>query len=159
MANAESERAVWEGTPSQIVNTKHWAICALVAVAAIWLAIAYDWRWLALAVPAALWALWVNLETKHHVYSLSTERLRLSRGVISKRHDDLELYRVKDTTLEEPLLLRVFRLGDIVLDTSDRSTPQVRIHAIRDAKHVRELLRTSIEELRTRKNVREVDFE
>jgi len=156
---SQEESIVWEGTPSQVVNFKVGLICSFVALIAIYLTFTQSWEWIALAIPAAAWAAWVNLETKHHVYRLTTERLSLARGVISKRHDDLELYRVKDTTLEEPFFLRVFNLGNIVLDTSDRSTPQVRIHAIRDAKHVREILRTNIEELRTQKKVREVDFE
>ena len=153
------EHPVWEGTPSQLVNLKVWLICSFVVLIGLYLAFSYHWQWLALAVPALAWAGWTHLQTKHHVYEISTERLKLSRGVISKRHDDLELYRVKDTTLEEPLALRMFGLGNILLDTSDRSTPQVRIHAIRDARHVREILRTNIEELRTKKKVREVDFE
>jgi membrane protein YdbS with pleckstrin-like domain len=156
---SQEESTVWQGTPSQLVNIKVWLICSLVVLIAIYLAFAHSWQWIALSIPAIAWVSWVNLETKHHVYRLSTERLSLTSGVISKRHDDLELYRVKDTTLEEPFLMRIFQLGNIVLDTSDRSTPQVRIHAIREAKHVREILRTNIEELRTEKKVREVDFE
>lgn len=156
---SQEERLVWEGTPSQIVNFKVWTICSLIGLVSIYMAFALAWNWIWLSVPAAAWAYWVNLETKKHIYRLSTQRLSLERGVLTKRQDDLELYRVKDTTLEEPLHLRLFQLGNIVLDTSDRSTPQVRIHAIRDAKHVREILRTNIEELRTQKKVREVDFE
>lgn len=156
---SQEESIVWEGTPSQLVNLKVWSICSLVALIALYLAFAHSWEWLLLIVPAASWAVWANLTVKHHIYRLSTERMSLTRGVISKRQDDLELYRVKDTTLEEPFFLRLFQLGDIVLDTSDRSTPQVRIHAVRDAKHVREILRTNIEILRTKKRVREVDFE
>ena len=156
---SQEESIVWEGTPSQVVNLKVWSICGLVALIAVYLAFAYSWEWLLLVLPAAAWAGWANLTVKHHVYRISTERMSLTRGVISKRQDDLELYRVKDTTLEEPFFLRIFQLGDIVLDTSDRSTPRIRIHAIRDAKHVREILRTNIEVLRTKKRVREVDFE
>jgi len=153
------ERPVWEGTPSQFVNLKVWLIASFVVLLALYLAATMRWEWIALATVPIAWSAWTHLQTKHHVYTLSTERLQLTRGVLSKRHDDLELYRVKDTTLEEPLALRMFGLADILLDTSDRSTPQVRIHAIRDAKHVREILRTNIEELRTKKRVREVDFE
>ncbi len=37
--------------------------------------------------------------------------------------NELELYRVKDIVLNEPFLLRLVGLSNIVLVTSDRSTP------------------------------------
>jgi len=79
--------------------------------------------------------------------------------VIARHSDELELYRVKDTTLTQSPLLRLFRLGDIVLDTSDVSSPRwvIRAVPIERARALRETLRGLVEGLRGRKGVREID--
>ena len=71
----------------------------------------------------------------------------------------MELYRVKDTRLEKPFWLRIFGLSNIVLQTSDRSLPEVNIRAVRNGIEIREKLRKQVESLRDKKRVREVDFE
>ena len=95
----------------------------------------------------------------HTILGLTSERIRLSRGILGKSHDELELYRVKDSTLEQPFFLRLFGLGNIVLDTSDRSTPIFTFKAVPDPSALRDELRTHVEARRTAKQVREVDFE
>jgi len=79
------------------------------------------------------------------------------RGVFSKRTDELELYRVKDTVLVEPFWLRLVSLGHIDLTTSDRTTPLVRIAAVPDAARLREELRSNVERMRVLRGVREAD--
>ncbi|MFP6865400.1 MAG: hypothetical protein VCA35_05620, partial [Roseibacillus sp.] len=50
-------------------------------------------------------------------------------------------------------------LGNIELETSDRTHPKPVLTAIRDAVEVREQLRKYVEILRDEKRVREVDFD
>ena len=73
--------------------------------------------------------------------------------------DELEIYRIKDSRVQQPLFLRIFGLGTVQLETSDRSNPEVRLHAIRDPRGLREQIRKYVEIQRDRKRVREVDFE
>ena len=74
----------------------------------------------ALLVPA-LWAGWRYLVVKCRVYELTSQRLRLYEGVINRKIDEIELYRVKDTNIEQPFWFRMFGLGVLNLKTSDRS--------------------------------------
>ena len=139
----EQERSVWSGTPSQVVNLPAFILLGLI----FWLVIPLFvilWKWLAV---------------KYTKYELTTERLRMRHGVLNKETDDLELYRVRDYKLVQPFWLRLFSLGNVVLQTSDRSHPVVTIKAIRDGDAMRELLRKYVEQNRVRKQVREVDFE
>ena len=55
--------------------------------------------------------------------------------------------------------LRIFGLSNIILQTSDRSLPEVNICAVRNGIEIREKLRKQVETLRDKKRVREVDFE
>jgi len=90
-------------------------------------------------------------------YTLSNERLTVATGVISKRIDEIELYRVKDTRLEIPLHLRLFGRAHIVLLTSDKSHCELRLRAISDAEMLRNQIRGLVEKRRDAKGVRELD--
>lgn len=135
------ETTVWSGTSSQWVNFGTYLLCLL-----------FCW----LIVPIFI-AVYKYLEVKTRRYELTTERLRITHGILTKHTEEIELYRVKDSALVEPFPLRLFSLGDIVLDTSDKTMPRVSINAIRDAKEVREQLRKQVETQRQTKRVREVD--
>jgi len=137
------ERTVWFGTPSQVVNLGSFILLGL-------------FFWLVIPLFVILWKWLVVKNTK---YELTTERLRMRHGVFNKNTDELELYRVRDYKLHQPFFLRMFSLGNIVLQTSDKSHPHVVLKAISDGENLREQLRTYVEECRIRKGVREVDVE
>lgn len=153
-----SENIVWEGNPSQVTNLGVYLVCAVIAagVVAAGVLISPQAFW-ALIVPAAI-ALWKYLELECFRYTVTTERVGLRRGILTKRTDSIELYRVKDTTVIEPFFLRLFGLADIVLSSSDRTTPLLVLHAIPNGLNLREKIRASVERLRVQKSVREVDF-
>jgi uncharacterized membrane protein YdbT with pleckstrin-like domain len=85
--------------------------------------------------------------------------LKVRTGILAKHNEQLELYRVKDISVQEPLLLRLFSLGSVVLETSDKSTPIMVIEAIPNAKFLGDQIRKNVEQLRDSKRVREVDFQ
>jgi uncharacterized membrane protein YdbT with pleckstrin-like domain len=153
-----SETVVWSGNPSQVTNLGVYLVCALMAaaIAAAGALVAPQAYW-ALIVPAVI-ALWKYLELRCFRYTVTTERVGLRRGILTKRTDSIELYRVKDTTVIEPFFLRMFGLADIVLTSSDRTTPLIVLHAIPNGMDLREKIRANVERLRVQKSVREVDF-
>ena len=137
------EKTVWVGTPSQVVNLGSFILLGL-----------FFW----LVIPLFI-ILWKWLVVKNTKYELTTERLRMRHGVFNKKTDELELYRVRDYKLDQPFFLRIFSLGNIILQTSDKSHPHVVLEAIPNGEDLREQLRTYVEACRTRKGVREVDIE
>jgi uncharacterized membrane protein YdbT with pleckstrin-like domain len=139
----QSEELVWSGSPSQVLNIPVYVVCALLC-------------WLVIPVFYAVWK-WLVL--KNIRYELTSERLRIRQGVLNKELDELELYRVRDYKLEQPLILRLFSLGNITLRTSDTSHPAIMLRAIRDGEHVREQIRKYVEECRVKKRVLPLDLE
>lgn len=137
------EKELWRGTPSQLVNLG-WYI--------LWLLLFW------LVIPLFI-LLWQWLVIRNTIYELTTERLKLRRGVLNKELDEVELYRVRDYKLERPFFMRIFGLGHILLQTSDRSHPSVRLRAVRDGERLYEQLRGAVEQSRARKGVRELDVE
>jgi uncharacterized membrane protein YdbT with pleckstrin-like domain len=132
-----SETVLWEGHPSQWTNFPLYLFSILL-----------------IPIPFAI-AKWI--QTACFKYKVTSERIVITRGVFSKRTDELELYRVKDTTLLQPFWLRLVGRAHVLLTTSDRTTPDLQLTAIPDAEGLREKLRASVERLRTTKGLREMD--
>ena len=137
----EADKILWKGTPSQKSHFIEYAVCALL----FWL------------VVPIFYALYLYLKTKTTEYTISTERLSIRTGILSKTTDDLELYRVRDYQLDEPLVLRLFGLVTITLTTSDRSHPTVYLTGLVNARKVMSGVRKIVEHNRYKKGVREVD--
>jgi uncharacterized membrane protein YdbT with pleckstrin-like domain len=134
--HAPGEQEIWSGTPSQWVNFN-----------------TYLFLFWTVLIP--LYRYFIVKSTK---YRITTQRVFTSKGLFSVTEDELELYRVKDSRVERPLLLRLLGLANIVIATSDESTPILRIEGVSNAKQIREELRTAVERERDRKRVREVDY-
>ncbi len=139
---SEPESILWEGTPSHVRDLPYHSVCLLLSP---------------LVVPLFL-SFWRYLTTRNHQIRISSERIQITTGVLSKRMEEVELYRVKDTALEQPFLLRLFGLANIHLKTSDQSSPQLLIGPIAEARAIRENLRGAIEKVRDKKRVREIDY-
>jgi uncharacterized membrane protein YdbT with pleckstrin-like domain len=112
--------------------------------------------WLGAALPL-LWAAWVWISTAAEGFELTTERLRMKRGVFNQVFDEVELYRVKDVSLARSFFERVLGLGTVTLETSDRGQEHILIPSVRNSEELREHLRTQVEIVRDRKRVREID--
>ena len=139
---SDSETIVWEGSPSHYHQFGTYLWCILLCV---------------LVFPA-LYGIWCWIELKSQKFQLSNQRLKWSRGVLSRVTDEIELYRIKDTQLVEPFFLRLVGCGNIILATSDRSTHEMILPAINKAGDVREKIRSLVEIARRERGVREVDF-
>jgi uncharacterized membrane protein YdbT with pleckstrin-like domain len=142
-----AEQQVWSGSPSQWINTSKYLVCALASLTVI------------LAIVAIPFAIWYWLVVRNTKYELTDERLKIHTGVLSKKTEDLELFRVKDTKLEQPFLLRLVGLGNVVLLSSDSTTPEVTIRAVRDSANLREKVRQLVESRRASKRVRVSELE
>jgi uncharacterized membrane protein YdbT with pleckstrin-like domain len=138
-----SEALVWSGSPSQLVNFPVFLLCTLLC-------------WLIVPIFYAIWK-WLVV---HNIrYELTSERLRVRRGVLNKELDEIELYRVRDYRLEQPFFLRIFSRGNVTVTSTDVSNPIVTLRAVPNSERVRELVRHSVEECRTKKGVRAIDMQ
>ncbi len=153
-----SEEILWKGSPSQVLNIGKYLLAAAVAVGIGIGGTFFPPVWVALILPLG-WMLWIFVETRAIRHELTTERIRLQRGVFNRKMDDVELYRVKDTSMERPFWFRFFGLSTLIIETSDRSQPQIEIKAVSGGDELREKLRKQVEFWRDRKRVREIDFE
>ncbi|MEO1856965.1 MAG: PH domain-containing protein [Rubritalea sp.] len=154
-----TETNLWSNSPSQFINFHKFLMGVAVSTAVITAACYTSYYVLyALILPVG-WTLWQYLVVRCLRYELTSERISLRTGVFNQQVNEVELYRIKDTTIQLPFLLRILKLGTLVLVTSDRTLPELELKAIRRPREVRDILRTNVERLRDLKRVREVDFE
>ena len=139
----DEEKTIWQGSSSQALKLGIYILCGLFC-------------WLIVPIFIGVWH-WLKLRSR--VYEVTTQRIRIRQGIFSKRTDELELYRVKDTTLVEPFWVRLFKLGNIEVTTTDLSTPLVVLEGIPQASWLREELRKSVEICRDKKRVRLAELE
>jgi uncharacterized membrane protein YdbT with pleckstrin-like domain len=156
---SEEEIVLFKGSSSPVMNLGTFVISGIILVAAVAFSFVVS-LWLLILAGIALSYMVVQwLIIRSRQYELTTERIRIRTGILSKRTDELELYRVQDITLIEPFAERLFGLGSIHMTTNDTTTPNLRIETIRGAARLREELRKSVEACRDRKRVRVTELE
>jgi len=86
-------------------------------------------------------------------YKLTNERLIVTRGFISKRIEETELYRVNDVSMKQSVMERMFGLGDVRLESTDATTPEPQIKDIKNPERVKDLIRQASRAERQRRRV------
>ena len=137
------ERIIFKGNPSQIPNIGYYLLCIILAP---------------LLGLGVIMFLVRYLETKFTKFEITNERIIQQNGVLSRRTNETELYRVKDIILDEPFFLRIFGLSNVLIVTSDRTSPLILVNAIKNGGVIRRELREAVELRRDKKGVREMDF-
>ena len=120
----EAEKTVYQACPSQIRNFLPF-IGSLIFIAAIFAAaiiLGNNLLLLLLLLPL-LYAGWKWLEIKTTTLTITDQRIITSHGVLNKTTNETELYRVRDTKVEEPWNYRLFGLGSIIVFTTDDDKP------------------------------------
>ena len=83
-------------------------------------------------------------------YAITSERLKIVRGLVSRDIENFELIRVQDLDLKQGVGERMFGIGDIVVHGQDASEPRVVLRNIRKPEEVYEILRKAWLEARKR---------
>jgi uncharacterized membrane protein YdbT with pleckstrin-like domain len=111
-------------------------------------------------VTLGLWLLprfWRSLGVH---YRITSRRIVVEFGVLSKRMEQIDLYRVADYTVDRPFFQRLLGTGNLFLKTFDKTTPEVRITQIKtDVVALYERLRQATEKDRAVRGVRVLDYE
>ena len=133
------EHVLFEGRPALVPSLSVLALC--IVTLGIWL------------LPR-----WWQRGSK--LYRVTTRRIVVETGVLSKRLEQIDLYRIVDYTVERPFGQRVLGTGNLLLKTFDKSMPDLDLHEIAtDVVALYETLRLATDAEKTRRGVRVVDNE
>ncbi|HEX6302874.1 MAG TPA: PH domain-containing protein [Anaerolineales bacterium] len=83
-------------------------------------------------------------------YVITSERIKIIKGLISRDIENFELIRVQDLDLKQGVSERVFGIGDITIRGHDTSDPQIVLRNVPKPDEVYEILRKGWLEARKR---------
>jgi uncharacterized membrane protein YdbT with pleckstrin-like domain len=111
-------------------------------------------------VTLGLAALYYLLRSQGVLYRVTTKRVMVERGILSKRLEQVDVYRIKDFVVERPFGQRIMGTGNILLLTMDPTTQEVKLQDLKtDVVGLYERLRAAAESERVRRGVRILDNE
>lgn len=90
-------------------------------------------------------------------YRLTSQRLFVETGLLSKKTDTIELYRVKDIRVRKSMKQRTRSAGDVVIASVDSTTPEIVLESVQSPDDVAEILRRQVAAERARLGVRVQD--
>lgn len=135
----EAERTLFVGHPALIPNLT--TLLLVVFTLGVWLIVAH----------------FKSIATN---YRITNKRIVVESGVLGKRLEQIDLYRVNDYTVDRPFSQRLLGTGNLLLKTMDRTTPELSIVGIKtDVVELYEQLRSATELEKTHRSVRVVDYE
>ncbi len=88
--------------------------------------------------------------TKH--YRITTERIRITEGLMAKTRVDIELVKIQDITQTQGVSERMMGLGDITVKSHDPTNPVIVLDNISDVQRVHEILRRAMIDARAKVN-------
>lgn len=107
-----------------------------------------------------IWALVRWFKTRGTHYKITSQRIVIEEGMLSKRMEQIDLYRVVDYVVERPFGQRLMGTGNLVLEAMDKTTPEIRIAGIKtDVVALYERLRYATEQEKRKRGVRIMDVE
>jgi hypothetical protein len=84
-------------------------------------------------------------------YELTSQRLRVIRGLLGRSVEEVELVRIRDTSVTQHMGERALNVGDIEIVSNDPSHPIFKLHNVRKANEVREMIRKAVMAERNRR--------
>jgi uncharacterized membrane protein YdbT with pleckstrin-like domain len=100
------------------------------------------------------WYRYLYLRTSR--YLVTPEVIRISRGIFFKRTDQVEMFRIKDYIITQPLMLQLFRLMDVTLKSTDPENPVIWLRGIPESDII-DTIREHVQEARKHNKIFELN--
>lgn len=142
MIMIEAEKTICELHPSQWLNFKafFFATLGVVAVSAAAVITGNNLLLLLWIMPIG-YALIRWLIVRSMKVRITDQRIIVTEGVLNKQTNETELYRVRDSSIEEPFFYRLFKLGNISIFTTDEADATLKLVAFRKPHWIKDQVR------------------
>lgn len=111
-------------------------------------------------LTVGLWLIVLWWQSRSHHYRITDRRIVVETGILNKRLEQVDLYRVSDYSVERPFGQRLLGTGNLILRTLDKSSPVVDVRGIKtDVVALYERVRVATEQDKQRRGVRVMDME
>lgn len=148
-AAAEPERELWKGSYSPKAMIGWWILEGILLVAAVIASIFLPnpITWIVAAAIVAVFGLWLLLwlivKRLSLEYALTTQQLIHREGLLRRVTNRIETIDIDDVTHEQNLIERFLGVGSILVISSDKSHPRLKLIGIDDVQRVADLIDTT----------------
>ncbi|CAN5461417.1 hypothetical protein BH11PSE11_BH11PSE11_03700 [soil metagenome] len=111
------------------------------------------WQWLAVIMTLGIAFVVYWIRSLAITYRLTTQRVRIERGIFSTTLDSVELFTIEHFDVHKPLGMRLLGHCKLVMRSSDTSTSNVSIYGIENLETLADTLRECSLRERTRRRV------
>lgn len=156
-------KMLYQGAPSWKAYLGHYVIVVAIALGLVvllpWVrgsGVSLGTKLLDIVVPvgaAVLAGLALAVYRRSIRFRVTSTSIEFERGILSKRIDVLQLWRIKDVIYKQTLVDRILRIAHIEVVAQDKENPDVEIIGMPASRQLFEQLRDSIEIQRQSKNV------
>jgi len=129
---AETEQLLFEGHPAVIFSA---------------------WQWIAVVLTLGIAYLYYAAQSMALRYQISTQRIKIQRGIMTKVKDSIELYNLDHFDIISTVGMRMAGFSMLQLRTTDASYPNVTIYGIPDLEQLSNTLRECALRERTRRRI------
>jgi membrane protein YdbS with pleckstrin-like domain len=165
----DSEEIYYQGSPMVRGNMGKiffWFLFGLVLIAApiayYFLNRTHEWPiwWITLACVAAGLIMWFIpvLIVKSVRYRITNYRIDFERGIFGKKIDTLELWHVEDIRFDQSFLDRLLGVGNLLVVSSDETTPQLRMHGLPNPRPLFDTLKQRVIAVKRQRGVVKMDI-
>jgi len=153
---AETERDLFNGHPAVMYSVGQllpFLVVAVAAAIAIYAAAPVGYVILALVVLCGAVCLQYFMKSRGTHFEITTQRIKLERGVLSKVQESLELFRIDHFEFRKPLGMRLMGQSALHVYSSDAELSKFFIYAVPNLEALAEELRTCQLRERTRRGL------
>lgn len=128
----ESERVLFEGHPATIHSV---------------------WQWFIVVPTLGIGYLYYWFKARGLRYEITTQRVKVERGIFSKVKDNVELFTIEHFDLNSPFGMRLMGYCILQLRSSDTSYSELHLYGIKNLEPLADTLRDCSMRERTRRRV------
>ena len=81
----------------------------------------------------------INLKMTH--YEVTPDRIEWSRGILDRRVDNIDMFRVIDLSMRRSLLDCLFGIGTVALITTDKTDPTFTFEKIKNSRRLYDIIK------------------
>lgn len=87
-------------------------------------------------------------------YALSEDRMFVETGLLTTQCEEILLYRIRDLSMRITLGQRIFGVGTITIQSSDRSCPVLELRNVKHPRETKEIIHQAVEKMKMQRRMR-----
>jgi membrane protein YdbS with pleckstrin-like domain len=108
---------------------------------------------ISIAAAAVIMFLFKIIRLKSIRYKITQDRIEWSRGILQRRVDNIDMFRIVDMKMERTLPDILVGIGSITLITSDKTDPNFKFEKLRGSKQIYDIIKKSSLDSDKKRNV------